>query len=161
MTTDLFGDVPTDLERKREDYHNQRFWQLNSLITQNSAGAYGYLLSVNGGGAVALLAYIGAVQSIRTSTWPYIALAFFMLGLIFVGLTYAFNAHNLQRLQDGWNQDVGLYYQRQITWAKVLKDDRDRAKNFSWVPWVLPWLAFALFLVGVIFSTYKISSLVP
>ena len=159
MTTDLFGDVSPQLEGIRTHYHEQRFWQLNSLIIQNSQATWQYLMTVNGGGAVALLAYIGAVPSIRSSAWPYVVLASFMTGLIIVGLTYAFNAHKFQNLQDGWNKDVDLYYKKQITWAKLLADDNVRTKNFSWLPWVLGWAAFLLFLFGVAYSTYKIVNL--
>lgn len=111
------------------------------------------------GGAVALLAYIGAVASIRMSFWPYLALASFMFGLILVGFTYAFNAHNLQKLQNGWNKDVGLYHERQVTWAKVIKDDKSRVDCLRWVPWTLGWTSFLSFLFGVSLSTYKIAML--
>jgi len=157
--TDLFGDVTPQLEERRSKYQEERFWQLNSLNIQHSQVTWQYLMTVNGGGAVAMLAFIGAVGDIRTSVWPYWALAFFMVGLVFVGFAMAHIVHKVQNLQDSWKQDVISYYGRKITWAELLRRDQERVDSWSWLPWCLGWGSFLIFVFGIIFTAWKLAYL--
>ena len=160
MSTDLYGDVDPEIENRRTTYYNERFWQLNSLVISGSEKTWNYLLTVNGGGCVAILTLIGAISDYRKLSWPYWVLALFVLGLSLVGVFHAFWAHKTNSLLEGWKADSWSYWQRNITWDENTKRDKGRVNSWSTFPWLLGWCSFACFLIAVFLAAYNLNNLI-
>lgn len=157
MSTDLYGDVGAELEARRTNYYSERFWQLNSLVISSSEKTWNYLLTVNGGGCVAILTLIGAIADYRKQFWPYLVLGLFVFGLSLVGLFHAYWVHKTNKLLNGWKADTSSYWDRKITWSENNVRDNNRVNSWSSVPWVLGWLSFISFLIAIGIAACKLS----
>ena len=58
-----YSNTHPDVRAHLEEQNARRFDQLNGLVISNAEGAWQFLLAVNGGSAVAVLAFIGAVPT--------------------------------------------------------------------------------------------------
>ena len=157
--TDLHKDCPTDITLLRQKYNYDRFQQLNGLLGQASSSTWTYLLTVNGGGAAALLALIGSESDAARYSWPYWILMFFVLGLVCVGFAHAFIVHKLDALSKHWVEATGKYWHGKVGWAIVIESDDSLVKKNQWVPWVLGWLSLFFFLTGVAWAAYEFRAL--
>lgn len=148
--SDLHSDVNTPLAQLRMKHVDDRFQQLNGLLNSTTSAAWSYLLTVNGGAAAGLLAFIGADEKVASRSWPYLSLGLFILGLVLVGVAHAFMAHRVQGLVDQWITGSDAYFMNQITWAHLTAKDAQAVSRLSWVPWVLGWGSLGLFLAGLL-----------
>lgn len=153
--TDLHKDAQPNLQQIRNKYHDERFHQLNGLVTSSSGAALSYLLAVNGGAAAGTLAFIGAKADIASQNWPYVVLSLFVVGLLCVGFAHAFIVHKVQALLDSWVLYMGYYWENRVGWSYLLGRDQDIVKKWRYVPWVLGWLSLFLFLAGIIVSAWN------
>lgn len=130
----------------------KRFWQLHEVQKETAHAGWSYLTAVNGGGAVAVLGYLGAVPSARDQTLPYAVLAVFMVAVVLVGCGRAFLAVSANALLKNWNQDSLAYRLNNVPWSKLIADDMARVNRLSWVPWAMAWTSFGLFIIGAVLS---------
>lgn len=156
--TDLHRESGAHLYEVRARHNTERFNQLNGLLNSGTQSVWTYLMSVNGGGAAGMLAFIGAKDSIASQVWPYVVLGLFTVGLILVGIAHAVIVHKVQALIDNWNAHMSLYWQDRIGWSVVLAKDKEVVARQKAVPWILGWLALVLFLAGVAAAAYGFRS---
>ncbi len=157
--SDLHKDCPTDLAQLRRKYNDDRFQQLNGLLGSATSNTWTYLLTVNGGSAAGLLAFIGSKPELAKLAWPYWTLILFVMGISFVGLAHAVITHKIQALIDNWIELTGKYWCSEIGWSDLLKADSDIVKKHKRVPWVLGWLSLLTFLVGVTWAAFGFRAL--
>lgn len=150
--------VPTQAQAA---YYEQRWKQLNDLVIAHSEGALTYLLTVNGGAVAGMLAFIGAVTTIRQSTWALAALTIFALGLLLAGLSRVESLLHVRALQNKWKEDYQLFLTRQISWNQLIVQDDGRVKGRGWLAEVLGWASFACFVAGLIVTTVCLLRLPP
>ena len=157
--SDLHKDCPSELAQLRRKYNDDRFQQLNGLLGSATSSVWTYLLTVNGGAAAGLLAFIGARSDLAKLEWPYYILFIFVTGIISVGLAHAFIVHKLQALVDNWVKISGSYWRDEIAWIDVIQLDDALVKRHKWVPWALGWMSLLMFLIGVGWATLQFRTL--
>lgn len=91
--------------------------------------AVNLLLLWNGGGAIAVLSYVGTVSEVRTDSKTLACLAAFMIGLIFVGLAVAIEFTVSSNRYDRFNDAAGDYYSQRIGWQELW--ERGEPPNWS------------------------------
>lgn len=138
-----------NLEATRDRYMDERFQQLNGLLGQQSAAVWTYLKTINGGGAVAMLAFIGAKDKFASMLESYCVLGAFVIGLSLVGIAHAFLVHKFQLLTTRWIESTGAYRRNQLDWDVLIASDKQLVEKWAAFPWVLGWFSFLFFLVGV------------
>ncbi|PKO68276.1 MAG: hypothetical protein CVU22_09080 [Betaproteobacteria bacterium HGW-Betaproteobacteria-16] len=153
--SDLHKDAPPELQQSREKYHDERFHQLNGLLTSSSGAAWSYLLAVNGGAAAGILAFIGAKASVAVQMWPYAVLSLFVLGLLCVGFAHAAIVHKVQGLLQNWSSTMERYWKNQVGWDYLMERDQDLVYRWRKVPWILGWLSLLLFIAGIIVTAWN------
>ena len=132
----------------------KRFRQLNGLLIGHTEGSLQYLLAVNGGGCIAMLGLVGAVEKWRIQNWPYWVLATFVIGLIFAGIGRAVILIHVQFLLTGWNRDMATYYADNLDYHGVNANDADRVKKLKWVPWAIGAASLSCFVGGTVAAGY-------
>lgn len=157
--SDLNRDTPEPLNQLRAKFIDDRYQQLNGLLNSTTSAVWTYLLTVNGGAAAGILAFIGAKQDLAKAWWPYLVLISFTVGLVLVGLAHAFRVHKAQQLADGWVADTGDYWRNVKPWSEVVRRDDQRVESWAPLPWVLGWLSLICFVLGVAVSAWGFRTL--
>jgi len=157
--SDLHKDCSPALTQIRAKYNDDRFQQLNGLLGSATSSTWTYLLTVNGGAAAGLLAFIGSKPELAKLQWPYLVLLVFMSGLIFVGLAHAFIVHKVQALVDGWVENTGRYWRNEVVWSYVIDEDKKLVRKWALIPWMLGWASLLTFLTGVLWAALRFRDL--
>lgn len=144
-----YSNIPPDVRVQLEEHNARGFDQLNGLVISNAEGTWQFLLAVNGGSAVAVLAFIGAVPALQRRWWPYAILAAFVLALVLVGVGRALVLHQMQALLTTWNGNVNKFYRNELDWPTGNSLDEAKVKAGQWIPWALGWASFGLFGAGL------------
>jgi hypothetical protein len=149
----------TDEHRKANiDYVNQRWKQLQGLGLDFSSEGIKYLLLVNSGAAVAVLAFHGSVAAVRDMVWPKIMLGSFVMGVVFVGLLHIARHMGVSSLFKNWQSLVNEYFTDDRDWNDIVNDDVAKSKKFDWVVY-LAYASFACFVIGAAIGMFKFSTL--
>lgn len=157
--SDLHKNCAPELTQIRAKYNDDRFQQLNGLLGSATSNTWTYLLTVNGGAAAGLLAFIGSKPDLAKLQWPYWILMIFMSALVLVGLAHAFIVHKVQALVEGWVANTGRYWRNEVVWSYVIEEDKKLVCKWAFVPWVLGWLSLLAFLVGVTWAALSFRDL--
>lgn len=160
-----YANTHEDVKEQLDQYNQRRFEQLNSLVLSHAEGAWQFLLAVNGGGAAAMLAFIGAVSPLQKRWWPYLVLGTFVVGLVLVGIGRAYLFQRMSRLLQLWNDSMLRFYKNEIEWPQVIEDDQNAGNRGGWIATAIAWFSFASFLVGLTalcacFAIYGVPGLV-
>jgi hypothetical protein len=83
----------------------------------------------------------------RTQWAPKLALAFFAVGLVLVGVYTAIWVHYSESLFRNFRRDVSRFLQKEITWEAMTGDDATRADKTTWL-YVVGYGAFGCFAAG-------------
>lgn len=149
----------TDEHRKANiDYVNKRWEQLYGLGMDFSSEGIKYLLLVNSGAAVAVLAFHGSVAAVRDMAWPKVMLGFFVMGVIFVGLLHIARYIGISSLFKNWRNSVNEYFTDVRDWSDVVNDDVEKSKKFDKVVY-LAYASFACFVIGAAIGMFNFSNL--
>lgn len=132
---------------EESQFIDERFNQLIALSKDAVERALKYLFLANAGGAAATLSFLGAVNAIRTQWAPKVALTFFVLGLILVGVHTAIWVHYSESLYSNFRRDVTQFYQNQITFEAMAADDFKRSQKTKWL-YIVGYLTFGCFIAG-------------
>jgi hypothetical protein len=108
----------------------------------------------NAGGAVAMLSFIGAAESVRNAPWSKIVLGLFLLGLILVGIVKAHSYHHVADIYNHWKKASGDYFGDKIVWEYLTQKD-DEVSAPKKLPYVLAYGAFACFIGGVTYGMFS------
>lgn len=144
----------------REEYIsrvNSRWSQLNDLILSIITDGIKYLFYVNAGGCVAMITFIGTSEVIRQCEWPWTVLYLFFCGLISVGILNFSRYHIVDSLLVRWQKDVDVFYQGNLDFEDMSKEDDKRVEKSRWIL-LFAYAAFGFFIAGGIvgFSNYKV-----
>ena len=151
---DKHSQAPQALRERREHRDEKRFRQLNDLLIGHAEGSLQFLLAVNGGGCIAMLGLVGAVEKWRLQNWPYWVLATFVIGLIFAGIGRAVLLVHVQYLLSGWLKDTAAYYADKLDYHFLDLNDAGRVKKLRWLPWVIGAASLLCFIGGTIAAGY-------
>lgn len=149
----------TDEHRKANiDYVNQRWKQLYGLEMEFGSEAIKYLLLVNSGAAVAVLAFHGSVAAVRDMLWPKVMLGFFVTGVILIGFVHIAKFKRINALFKNWQSSVNDYFTDKRGWLDIVNDDIAKAKKFAGAEY-LAYASFACFIVGASIGMFNFSTL--
>lgn len=140
--------------------YKERFEHLRGVAMVAEEGAWQYLLAVNGGGAAAMLAFIGAVPGYRSVGHSYAVLALFMAGLLLVGLARANANLRLSRAIKGWNADMSMRIKGDMEFREMLRRDAARTGT-NVLAWSCGFLSLGLFVAGVGLTVWLFMRIVP
>jgi hypothetical protein len=112
-----------------------------------------YLLLTNSGGAIAVLGFLGGSPAAISLTSAKIALLFFVIGVVLVGVTTAKQYHEAAYLYEAWQSDVDDYYASKINWTNLRSNDDSRIVVGHW-DYVLPYSAFVCFILGSLVGSF-------
>jgi len=138
---------PDQFRTESINYINQRWSQLNLLSKDVSDRAIKYLMLTNSGGAIAMLSFLGASETVRSLLAPKIALGFFSLGIILVGVLNATILHHVDWLFSSWRTDVKKYMEDKIDW-ETMTDADDKRSYATTLHYIVGYGAFASFITG-------------
>lgn len=151
---DFHKECSLEVTLARVRYNDQRFQQLNGLLGSSTSACWTYLLTVNGGAAAGLLAFIGSRPELAKLQWPYLTLVIFIAGIVLVGFGHAFVTHKLEALTTHWVKNTGRYFSNEVTWAYVIKEDEKLVGKFNCIPWIFGWSSLAAFLFGTSLAAF-------
>lgn len=86
---------------------------------------------------------------------PKIALGFFVLGVILVGINTAIEFHHIDSLYAKWKESVKLYLNDKLDWDSLNKEDENRSGTFL-MQYVIGYAAFACFISGAAIGLWKL-----
>ena len=149
----------TDEHRKANiGYVNQRWKQLYGLEMEFSSEGIKYLLLVNSGAAVAVLAFHGSVAAVRDLLWPKVMLGFFVFGVILIGLLHIARYRGVTLLFRNWQSSVNEYFTDIRDWSDIVGDDAAKARKNYWVVY-LAYASFICFVIGAAIGMFNFSTL--
>lgn len=133
---------------KRQISHIENRWkQLNTLLTSIVSDAIQFLFLVNSGGCIAILTFIGTVESARQLDWPWYVLGIFFFGLICVGLFHAAKYHAVNWIYTGYQKDVSRFYMDEIDSEELSDLDDKRVNKSGWIA-LFAYVSFICFIAG-------------
>ena len=143
-----FSETETSIRNQQLSHINQRWGQLYELEKESGEKILKYLLLINSGGAIATLSFLGALKFTASILGVKIALLFFVVGILFVGVSGAKQYHHMSKLFQSWKHDVRLYLNDELNFNTLTKNDEKIAVQDFWdlTPYHTYQL-FALFLV--------------
>jgi hypothetical protein len=144
-----FSQEPDHVRQFRFNFISARWAQLNALTKDWSDQAIKYLLLTNGGGAVAVLSFMGGSDKVRAMAGPRIALGCFALGVICIGILVAKQLHRFEAIFKGYMKDSTRYLADQIEWDTLTTDDDARIQASFW-DYAWGYVAFILFIGGCV-----------
>lgn len=148
-----------ELER-RNKVISDRWGELHGLYTKYVDEIIKHLFYVNAGGAGAVLGFMGSSEIVRKLFFVQVSLCCFALGLIFVGILRAILTHMAKSFFDNWRKDVASYYETQMSFPQLEKNDLARAKS-EILPYIFGYLSGVSCIVGMIFGGISLYSTLP
>lgn len=97
-----------------------------------------------------MLAFIGSVESLRKQIWPFVVLALFVLGLLFVAWGRAYVFHHMANLLEVWDKQYDRLRADQIDWNSMVQNSRALVKKGGVVPMRLAYASLVMFVVGLV-----------
>jgi hypothetical protein len=136
---------------------DERFVLLRQYLEEAETKAIRFLISVNAGGAVTLLSFMGASESVRGLLTIKIALSLFVTGIILCGILLAIAYHFQGKLFESYRKDIDSLRRDDIEWQEMI----DRDCNRSEPPWYgvpIGYIAFGCFIVGSVLGLCQLFS---
>jgi hypothetical protein len=93
--------------------------RLLDAFEKSASRGINFLLIWNGGGAITLLSYLGAVPEVRGDLRALTSLAIFLFGLICVGLSVAVEFFATSKHYEAFNDAAQEYYRQRIGWDEL------------------------------------------
>lgn len=130
-----------------EEYVQYRWSMLRDLVDSNLERAYKFLYTVNGGGCVALLAFIGGASEASNKSILYLTLAFFFTGLMTVGFLAVNRTIHSVVLFNDWT-DKKSDYNSKFEDLDDLIEEQSKLVKTKFDPVLLIRLSFACTLIA-------------
>lgn len=108
-----------------------------------------------GGGAVAVLSYLGIAKENSLSPNLKITLLLFVVGIILCGITIMLLLHRFDGLLKNWSNLIEKFFRNELDYFEMLKKDRDKYSKTTW-GWLTGYGSFLCFISGVIIAIWPI-----
>lgn len=153
-----FSDDSPEHREANIGYANERWRQLYNVQSDWATEGIKYLMLVNSGGAVAMLAFLGSVEKARDLAWPKVTLGFFAMGIVLIGFLHVLRHYRILQLFKKWRESVNEYFTDQKDWSQIIKEDEKRTSQFDWAL-QLAYISFACFISGIVVGIFNFSDL--
>ena len=121
--------IDSNVLEERDKYITERWEQLFALLQDGFNQMINYLLLVNFGGFMAVLAIMGFSQRARAVMSLRSSLLFFMLGAVFVGILRAIIVHRAAYFFNSWRKDVEKYHSEKMPFSEMTSNDDIRTRT--------------------------------
>ena len=116
-----------------------------------------YLIYLNAGGAIVILAFMGASSSVRGMVGPKLALLSFVFGLVIVGIIVAVGFYRMADFLKSLKEDNDKYLSNEIDWEDLVEND-SKSLSPNKLACLFGWGAFMFFDLGVILGLISLFS---
>ena len=142
--------------RDQEKWIVAREKQLQTLTVNSVESGIKFLFATNAGGVVSVLTYLGAiVQNSNDQPLLKTSLAFFFIGLVFIGIYRAYTAEIHGKIFWDFNKLTKSYVLGEMEWPAYIKSAEEQAlKHKNQIARILVYSSFVCFLVGAAFGTF-------
>lgn len=144
-----YSSVPKETLDARNKFITERQEELSEFYLKHSDETIKYLLYVNAGGAAIVIGFMGASESIRTSTCLRVALCCFAFGLVCVGVLRAILLHKVKYLFDNWRKGAEKYWKQDIGFTELTDKDEKRSES-DWLAFLVGYFSGGAFVIGLI-----------
>ena len=151
----IFSQTPPEKRQGQIDYINTRWKQLYELEKESGQTALQYLFLTNAGGAATTLAFIGALGASKVGFGVKLSLAFFVVGLILLGVSRAKQFHHMSGLFKHWKSLVSAYFSDKTTYDYIITEDNKKAVEDIW-DYVFPYASFGCFIIGSVIGFFSL-----
>ena len=147
-----YSGLSEETKKTNHNYIVERWKQLYGLETEWAAEGIKYLLLVNAGATIAMLAFHGSVEAIRYMLWPKVMLGFFVFGVILVGFLHIYREAGVASLFQEWQNATTQYYDDTKDFTNLVNEDtaRSSAPKLGLTLHLLGYLSFACFVIGIL-----------
>jgi hypothetical protein len=128
------------------------FEVLRTNLTNAGTQAMSYLLLINSGAAVALMAFMGTSARVRSLTSAWWSLGAFVLGVVLVGVAHAFSYHVQLIYFRTWAEGINSVFRKNKDIDDLHKSLEPTEKKFGSFPTVAAYAAFLSFMVGAVIA---------
>jgi hypothetical protein len=146
--------VPDSLRIEVKDNIRSHTEVLRQLLSTSADHARKYLLLINAGAAVALMAFMGTNEHVRSSTVAWVSLGIFTLGVTACGILTAFDYHNQLGLFSWWLQESDRFFRNELDLQALYDSLNVRSRRGARGPIVAGYLAFICFIGGASISVW-------
>lgn len=144
-----FSAMSKELQEVAMAYTKNRFNQYIQEIAHWGEDSIKYLMLVNAGSAAATLSFMGSSENVRMLLGPKLALMFFIIGIIFVGLLLVRLLYGARGWHTGLSKDANEFYMlEKMDWDTLYNKDQKRSGPIKHAD-CFAWLAAISFLVGL------------
>lgn len=145
-------ELDDEIRQARERFIEHREKQLQAATAEAADSAIKYLFTVNAGGAIAVLTYLGAIsKGPDVALSLKIALMLFFAGVVIVGIYKAFVVHIRSGIFFHFQRITKQYFNEQKDWDIYFAEMEARVKP-NILPYVIGYSSFACFLSGFVFG---------
>ena len=116
-----------------------------------------YLIYLNAGGAIVILAFMGASSSVCGMVVPKLALLSFVFGLVTVGIIVAVGFYRMAHFLKSLKEDNDKYLSNEIDWEDLVEND-SKSLSPNKLACLFGWGAFMFFDLGVILGLISLFS---
>jgi hypothetical protein len=140
-------------------YINDRLSQIIHAIDYWADLSIKYLMYINAGGAIVVLAFMATSHSMRSIISSKLSLLSFIFGIVVVAVVLAVGFYRMVYCLKSLQEDSDKYLTNKIDWDTLLEHDAKRLRPSKWGV-LFGWVAFMFFSLGVILGiislfTYK------
>ena len=143
-----FGEIPESKQTLRQQEIAGHTEVMRGLLIASADHARKYLTLTNGGGAVALLAFMGNSAAVRAAASARLSLALFVFGLIAVGVLSAADHHMNRAGFLKWVQETGRFFHNEIDYEDLYAALNFASRHTGKASIVAGYFAFACFILG-------------
>lgn len=135
-------------------YLNDRWYQIQSLIQKAADDGLKYLTILNGGGTLALLSFIAASPS-KSNNCLWLSFVIFFIGLMLVGVVHLWRYTLLESMLTKWGKDSDNYRVGKLQYEELIEKDNKRAKKGDKI-FYLAVICFFMPIVGFAIGIMKV-----
>lgn len=143
-----FTDMPELLQREVTNHIGMRFNGIVTVWNYWIEHCVKYISFTNAGGIIAILTFMNS-RNITFVSWAGLALSFFGIGLILVGITIAHMFHRMKNNHDEMITYADEFYVGNIKWGEF-KEKTGKATKFSKPALYFGWFSASSFFLGLI-----------
>lgn len=140
-----------------QDWVTREWGRCSDLRGAFENHAITYLLSVNGGGAAAVIAFSGSASYATSDV--YWSLSFFLLGLVSTGVGIAAALYKMSWITRELNLDHHRFNENQLD-SDALEKNHNQRFNKNVYGVIAGWIAFICFILGTFMSIYTYNNFV-
>ena len=129
----LWSAIPEPQQKVLHQWADGRYELLRRMAEDSAVRLVRYLVLTNSGGAISIISFMGASDSVRDSVYAKFALALFVIGLILIGIAMTQLTISNDKNYTELVKDQERMYRDEISWKQFTENDNSRIKQMLWI----------------------------